>query len=97
MKIAIAQLNPTVGDVQGNSQKIVDYARRARTRGADLVVFPELCVAGYPPQDLLENHFFIEAVQQALERIATEVPKDMGVIVGAPVPNPDRVGRRLFN
>ncbi|QXD16367.1 NAD+ synthase [Rhodocaloribacter litoris] len=97
MKIALAQINPTVGDLPGNSRKIIDFARRARREGADLVVFPELCVTGYPPLDLLENVYFIEAAQQAVSWIAREAPPETGLIVGAPVPNPHRVGKRLFN
>ncbi len=97
MKIALAQINPTVGDLNGNVDRILRYARRAHRQGADLVVFPELSVTGYPPQDLLEHPAFVEAVQEALDRIAAAVPQDLGVIVGAPVPNDDTVGNRLYN
>ncbi len=97
MKIALAQINPTVGDLRGNSRKIVDFARRAKARGADLAVFPELCVVGYPPQDLLENPLFIEAAQQAVAWIAAEAPQDLGLVLGAPVPNREKVGKRFFN
>ena len=97
MKIALAQLNPTVGDLRGNGQKIIDVAARARAEGADLVVFPEMCIVGYPPQDLLENPFFLDAAQQALEWVAGAVPADVGLIVGGPVRNPSEVGKRIFN
>lgn len=97
MKIALAQINPTVGDLQGNGRKIIYFAKRAKSLGADLVVFSELSVTGYPPQDLLESRFFMDAVAQTLVHIAEQVPTDLGVIVGAPVPNPDAVGKRLFN
>ncbi len=97
MKIALAQLNPTVGDLDGNRQRIVEAAHRAHGQGADLVVFPELCVTGYPPQDLLENTYFIEAVQHALVHIAQHVPPEMGLLVGAPVPNYASTGRPIFN
>ncbi|MFQ5569314.1 MAG: NAD+ synthase [Rhodothermales bacterium] len=97
MKIALAQINPVVGDLRGNSRKIVDYARRARRQGADLVVFPECCVIGYPPQDLIENRFFIEATGRAVAWIAAEVPQDMGIIIGAPVFNEAPVGKRFLN
>jgi len=97
MRIAIVQMNPTVGDLEGNSEAIIEKAHQARQRGADLAVFSELCVVGYPPQDLLENRFFVEAVQQALQHIAHNVPQDMGVIVGAPVPNRGPVGKRAYN
>ena len=97
MHLALAQINPTVGDLRGNSRKIVAFAKRARERGADLVIFPELCVTGYPPQDLLENRLFLEAVDRTLNEIATAVPQDIGIIVGAPAPNPEPVGKRVFN
>lgn len=97
MKIALAQINPTVGDLPGNGQKIIDFAARAHARGAELVVFPELCVTGYPPLDLLENASFIDAVQETLAWIAEAVPPEIGVVVGAPVPNASPVGKRLRN
>ncbi len=97
MNIALAQINPIVGDLTGNARKILDYARRAKAQGADLAVFPELCISGYPPQDLLDNSTFIEAVQHTLAHLAAEAPRDMGLIVGAPVRNPAPVGKRLFN
>lgn len=97
MKIALAQINPTVGDLEGNRDKIQRFARRAREERADLVVFPELCVTGYPPEDLLENPFFRKAVGRTVERIADDLPSRMGVIIGAPVPNGDEVGNPLYN
>jgi len=97
MNIALAQINPTVGDLEGNREKILRDARRARERGADLVVFPELCVTGYPPEDLLENPFFRTATQRTVEHIAQHVPSDLGIIIGAPVPNPDAHGKPLHN
>jgi NAD+ synthase (glutamine-hydrolysing) len=97
MKIALAQINPTVGDLDGNRQKIIDFARRAHRHGADLAVFPELSVTGYPPQDLLENPFFVEAVQRAVAHIADHVPPELGILIGAPVPNEETVGNHLFN
>jgi NAD+ synthase (glutamine-hydrolysing) len=97
MKIALCQINPTVGDLAGNHEKIVDFAGRAAEQGADLAVFPELCVTGYPPLDLLESPAFIDDVEETVREIAAEVPQDLGVIIGAPVRNPDRVGKRLFN
>ena len=97
MKVALAQINPTVGDLEGNRRRIVKYARRAREDGADLVVYPELCVTGYPPGDLLENPFFTKAVQQTVDQIAKAVPRDMGIIIGAPVPNGDQYGKPLQN
>ncbi len=97
MKIALAQINPTVGDLTGNSRLIVDFARRAAEQGADLALFPELCVCGYPPQDLLERPFFIDSVERAVAWIAQNVPPGLGVILGAPVRNASPRGKRLFN
>jgi NAD+ synthase (glutamine-hydrolysing) len=97
MKIALAQINPTIGDLDGNRTKILDYARRAHDRGTDLVVFPELCVTGYPPEDLLENPFFKKATQRTVARIAQDVPSSLGVLLGAPVPNGDAYGKPLHN
>ena len=97
MKIALAQINPTIGDLEGNRNTILDYARRADDRGADLVVFPELCVTGYPPEDLLENPFFKRAVQRTVDHLAQALPSDLGAIIGAPVPNADRFGKPLHN
>lgn len=97
MKIALAQINPTVGDLRGNSRKIVEVARQAHAHGAGLAIFPELCVIGYPPQDLLENPFFLDAAQQALEWVAAQVPPDLGIILGGLVPNTEKTGKRIYN
>ena len=97
MKIGLAQINPIVGDLYGNSQKIIQYAKNAKKKGADLVIYPELCVTGYPPQDLLENPYFLEVTEQIIEDIAREVPQDIGVLIGAPVQNSNPVGKRLYN
>jgi len=74
MKIALAQINPTVGDFAGNVARIVEYAQRAQERGADLVVFPELAVCGYPPRDLVERPAFIRKSEAELERLAGLLP-----------------------
>lgn len=97
MKIALAQINPIVGDLQGNRRKIVEMAHLAYRQGAELAIFPEMCVAGYPPQDLLDMPAFIEAVTHTVETIALEVPQELGVILGAPIRNESPVGKRLFN
>lgn len=72
LRIALAQINPTVGDLGGNEAKIIDYLARAREAGADIVVFPELAVTGYPPEDLLLKPAFVEANCAALRRIAAQ-------------------------
>jgi NAD+ synthase (glutamine-hydrolysing) len=74
MKIALAQFNPTVGDFQGNSKRILELACEARKRGAEIAVFSELCVCGYPPQDLVERPAFVERNQQELVRLAKAIP-----------------------
>ena len=69
MKIALAQINPTVGDFSGDTKKILDFAERADVAGADLVIFPELAVCGYPAADLLEKKSFVARAAQALDEI----------------------------
>jgi len=74
MKIALAQINPTVGDFAGNSAKILDFAKRAQRRGADLAVFSELCLCGYLPMDLIERPHFIDQNERELACLAKQVP-----------------------
>jgi NAD+ synthase (glutamine-hydrolysing) len=74
MKIALAQFNPTVGDFEGNSARILSLAEKARQRGADLAVFSELCLCGYLPQDLLERPSFIDRNHQELKNLAAKLP-----------------------
>src|SRR5256886_2224090 len=74
MKIALAQFNPTVGDFAGNAARILDLAGQAKQRGADLAVFTELCLCGYPPQDLLERPAFLDRNIDELKALAGKVP-----------------------
>ncbi len=74
MKIALAQFNPTVGDFAGNAARILDLAGQAKQRGADLAVFTELCLCGYPPQDLLERPAFLDRNIDELNALAGKVP-----------------------
>lgn len=84
VRIAIAQQNFLVGDIQGNAKKIIDVARRSKDElNADLVVFPELTLTGYPPEDLLLRPGFLQRVFEALEQVATET-KDIPVLLGHP-------------
>jgi NAD+ synthase (glutamine-hydrolysing) len=80
MKIALAQLNPTVGDFAGNSAKILDFAQRAAQRGADLAVFSELCLCGYLPMDLIERPQFIDRNERELVCLAKrlQIPSIVG-------------------
>lgn len=70
MKVALAQINPTVGDFSGNLARILDAAERAQIRGAELVLFPELAVCGYPPADLLEKEAFLDRAEQSVTELA---------------------------
>ena len=74
MKIALAQFNPTVGDFEGNSARILQIAQQAKSRGAELAVYSELCLCGYLPQDLLERPAFIERNREALALLARTLP-----------------------
>jgi NAD+ synthase (glutamine-hydrolysing) len=74
MKIALAQFNPTVGDFTGNAATILSLAAQAKARGADLAVFTELCLCGYPPQDLLERPAFIQRNREELQKLAAAAP-----------------------
>jgi NAD+ synthase/NAD+ synthase (glutamine-hydrolysing) len=80
MRIALGQINPTVGDIPGNSDLCVDFARRAAARNADLIVFPELALTGYPPRDLVEKRGFIERSEAAVEKLAAAT-KDLSLAV----------------
>jgi NAD+ synthase (glutamine-hydrolysing) len=96
MKIAIAQLNYTIGAFDENVEKIIRSIRKARQQKAALVVFSELAVCGYPPHDLLEYKKFIDDCQQHLYRIAAEC-HGIAAIVGGPSVNPHPMGKNLFN
>ena len=86
VKVALAQINPTVGDLGGNAAKIVEFARRAHAQGAQLVITPELSLCGYPPEDLLLRPAFTEACQTALADCAEALADLPGlhVVVGHP-------------
>ena len=90
-RLALAQINTTVGDIPGNTAKILDYIQRARDAHADLVAFPELAITGYPPEDLLFNTAFLQANTAALEKIAA-ASQGIAVVVGCV-----DVGRDIFN
>lgn len=100
MKIAIAQLNPTIGDICGNSNLILEAAKQAQIEGANLLLTPELSLLGYPPRDLLMNPSFIAIAAAHLEQLAQALPPELAVIVGTAVPNADAVKlgeKLLFN
>ena len=100
MKIAIAQLNPTIGDLLGNSHLILEAAKKAEVEGANLLLTPELSLIGYPPRDLLLNPSFIAAAGAQLQQLAQALPPKLAVIAGTVVPNANAVqlgGKSLFN
>ena len=96
VKIALGQINPTVGDFESNAARIVEFARRAREGGAELVVFSELCVCGYPPRDLVEKRSFVEANCRAASQIA-ESTRGVAVIVGLVTPAQSETGKSVMN
>src|SRR3989304_314368 len=82
LRIGLAQINTTVGDLDGNVAKILEYAGRARDLGCDLVAFPELAVTGYPPEDLLLRRNFIGDNLAALQRLVEGAPQGITLVVG---------------
>src|SRR5436189_245281 len=91
MRLALAQINPVVGDLDGNRDLILERLTEARSHSAELVVFPELAVTGYPPEDLLLRPGFVRAAEESVERIARE-SRGVTLLVGAP-----RFDRDLYN
>jgi NAD+ synthase (glutamine-hydrolysing) len=83
MRLALAQINPVVGDLDGNRKLILDRLSQARSQSAELILFPELAVTGYPPEDLLLRPGFVRAAEDSVERIARET-RGVTVLVGAP-------------
>ncbi len=96
MRIALGQINTTVGDFQGNSARIIDFARRARAAAVDLVLFPELSICGYPPRDLVERPWFVERNRQSAEEIARETA-GIAVICGLVTPAKSETGKHVMN
>jgi len=96
MKVALAQINPTVGDFPGNTEKILHAAEEALRLGAQLAVFSELCLCGYPPRDLLEKAAFLEAQDRALDRLKHKL-KPLPTILGYITRRYDGAGNRVYN
>ncbi len=92
MRLAMAQINATVGDLDGNTKKIREYIERAKRYKTDLVVFPELAVTGYPPQDLLFENSFIEENKKSLKKLIRHTA-DIAAVVGFV----DYKGKNLYN
>jgi NAD+ synthase/NAD+ synthase (glutamine-hydrolysing) len=97
MKIALLQLNPTVGDIRGNARLILDALAEAHRGGADLAITPELALVGYLPRDLLLSDGFVHHSWDALEQLGRDAAELPPVLVGLPEPNPADEGRPLFN
>jgi NAD+ synthase (glutamine-hydrolysing) len=96
MKITIAQLNYHIGNFEGNAAKILDAVATAKSQGADIVVFSELSICGYPPRDFLEFDDFIKESEATVERIAAAA-QGIAIVIGAPARNPVIEGKDLFN
>jgi len=96
MKIALCQMDPIIGDIEGNKQKIIDGYNRAVESNVDLVIFPELTITGYSPQDLIERKTFRDVVTKATKEIAT-ITGDVGLIFGTITEEFDNVGTGLYN
>jgi len=96
MKIALAQINPTIGDFRHNLDRMVSFSQRALETGCDLVVFPELAICGYPPLDLLERREFIEDNLEAMDRLISRV-KGIAVLCGCVSRNMNGVGKPIHN
>jgi NAD+ synthase (glutamine-hydrolysing) len=96
VKIALGQINPTVGDFSGNAAKIIQFAVQARGAGAGLILFPELSVCGYPPRDLVERPSFVERCRATVEKIAAEI-QGIAVICGTVTPAHADSGKKVMN
>lgn len=96
MKIAVAQINPTIGDLEGNCAKIIDAIKKSRSAGADIVLFPELVLTGYPPEDFLLLPHFINATQRKLDEIIAATD-GICAIVGVPRKNPKKTEKFIFD
>lgn len=96
MKVALGQINPTVGDFSGNASRIIDFSRRAQSEGAGLILFPELSVCGYPPRDLVERPSFVTQNRQTAEHIAAET-RGIAVICGIVTPADSETGKSAMN
>jgi NAD+ synthase (glutamine-hydrolysing) len=97
VKVACAQINPTIGDFKGNLDKVLSLSRHAHEAGCALAVFPEMCLCGYPPMDLLEQDSFVEENLKTLRKVQGGVPPGLGVVVGYVDRNRSLPGKGLFN
>jgi len=96
VKIALGQINPTVGDFEGNSSRIINFSNRAKSSGAGLILFPELSICGYPPRDLVERVSFVQHNHEAAEHIAAET-RGIAVVCGLVTPAQAETGKSVLN
>ena len=96
MKIALGQINPTVGDFSGNAAKHIEFSRRAQANGAGLILFPELSVCGYPPRDLVERPSFVARNRETAQQIAAAT-RGISVICGLVTPAESETGKSVMN
>lgn len=97
MRLGLCQINPTVGDLKGNLERIVAAARDAHASGAECAIFPELSLCGYPPKDLLERGGFIENIRSCLQLLSKQLPKTLSVLVGFVDRQGEGSDRKLYN
>ena len=98
MRIALAQINTTVGDLAGNAGKMVRFSRQAAEGGAQIVVFTELSLTGYPPRDLVEKPIFLLLAEEELNRLAAEISTfGITAICGTVEHSPNSTGKRVIN
>ena len=96
LRLALSQFNATVGDIKGNARRICGEIQKAKKTGADLVVFPELSITGYPPQDLIERPSFVARAIAAVDRLLAETAElSPAFVCGSIEPSED--GRRVRN
>ncbi|MGL5807842.1 MAG: nitrilase-related carbon-nitrogen hydrolase, partial [Xenococcaceae cyanobacterium] len=100
MKLAIAQINPTIGDIDGNAKQILEAAQIAAQKNVRLLLTPELSLCGYPPRDLLLYPGFVESMWKRIETLALELPANLAVLIGTVDLNPQAAAKGekpLFN
>lgn len=97
MKIGIGQINPTIGDFAGNRECILQYVQKARSDGADIIVFPEMSLCGYPPNDLLDHDAFAQENLKSLRWLQHHCPAEVAVVVGYVDRNREFAGKALSN
>ena len=105
MRFALIQMNPTIGDLDANAVRLLDFAVRARQHGVSLAIAPELCVTGYPPKDLLDRPAFVRRAAEVTRHIVDNIPEGLTLIFGtlgtpddsATAPQPTDAVSRLSN